>query len=131
MKPKLLSVSALALRTCLPGSNNVISFETLHKNNKKSTPAQLINYHAAINLYKLLDFDTIMFEIVTILNQISTTTRQLNFEIFRDNRKKIGMNTTANKLYCLSGKVGLLALNLKFLQYKKLMKFQFLKYGKT
>ena len=82
-------------------------------------------------LYKLLNFDTIMFKIATILNQISTTTRQFNFEIFRDNRKKIGMNTTANKLYCLSGKVGLLALNLKFLQYKKLMKFQFLKYGKT
>ena len=57
------------------------------------------------------------------------TVRQTNFEIVRDNNKKIGMNTTANKLYCLSGKVGLLALNLEFVHYKKLMKLQFLKYG--
>ena len=88
-----------------------------------------MNYQAAINLHKLLDFETITFESITILNQMTGTVRQTNFEIARDNNKKIGMNTTANKLYCLSGKVGLLALNLEFVHYKKLMKLQFLKYG--
>ena len=88
-----------------------------------------MNYHAAINLHKLLNFETITFESITILNQMTGTVRQTNFEIVRDNNKKIGMNTTANKLYCLSGKVGLLALNLEFVHYKKLMKLQFLKYG--
>ena len=129
MKQKLLSVSALALRTCLAGNNNVISFETLHKKNAKPTPKQYMNYQAAINLHKLLNFETITFESITILNQMTGTVRQTNFEIVRDNNKKIGMNTTANKLYCLSGKVGLLALNLEFVHYKKLMKLQFLKYG--
>ena len=90
-----------------------------------------MNYQAAINLHKLINFNTITFEAITILNQMTGTARRINFEIVQDNNKKIGMNATANKLYCLSGKVGLLALNLEFVHYKKLMKLQFLKYGKT
>ena len=120
-----------ALRTCLPRNKYVISFDTLYKNNAKSTPTQIMHYQAALNLHKLLNFETVNFETVTILNQMTGTVRQTNFEILRDNNKRIGMNTTANKLYCLSGKVGLLALNLEFVHYKKLMKLQFLKYDKT
>ena len=40
------------------------------------------------------------------------------------------MNTTANKFYCLSGKLGLQALNCNFAHFKKLVKIQFLKNGK-
>ena len=53
------------------------------------------------------------------------------FEILRENSSKIGMNTTANKLYCLTGKIGLKCLNLTFPHFKKLMKIQFLKSGAT
>ena len=41
------------------------------------------------------------------------------------------MNTTANKFYRLSGKISLLAFIYDFVHYKKLMKVQFLKNGKT
>ena len=41
------------------------------------------------------------------------------------------MNTTANKLYYINKQIGLQALSLGFVHFKKLMKIQFLKYGKT
>ena len=44
---------------------------------------------------------------------------------------KRNLNTTANKLYCLSNKISLLVLNYSFVHYKKLMKIQFLKNGRT
>ena len=71
------------------------------------------------------------FEHVTIINEIISTPRQLTFETFRNNVCKIGMNTTVNKLYHVRKMVSLDSLNLKFVHYKKLMKFQFLKNGNT
>ena len=57
--------------------------------------------------------------------------RQTSFLIFQNNSTKIGMNTTANKFYQLTGKIALNSLGLPFVHFKKLMKTQFLKYGKT
>ena len=42
---------------------------------------------------------------------------------------KIGMNTTANKLYHLNNLIRLNMLNLNFVHYKKIIKLQFLKHG--
>ena len=39
------------------------------------------------------------FEQVTVIEQIICTSRQLDFQILWDNKSKIGLNTTANKLY--------------------------------
>ena len=90
-------------------------------------------YHQAIELYKTVNQmnfpDSI--EHVTIVNQTICTGRQLKFKVFRNNSLKIGMNMTANKLYCISDQIGLDLLNLGFAHYKKLMKIQFLVYGKT
>ena len=49
----------------------------------------------------------------------------------RNNTRKIGLNTTAKKIYHISNLIGLDRLNLKFVHFKKLSKLQFLKYGKT
>ena len=50
-----------------------------------------------------------------------------------DNRTKIipGMNTQANKFYHIIKMVSLDRLNLNYAHFKKIMKLQFLKYGKT
>ena len=71
------------------------------------------------------------FEHITIINEIISAPRQLTFETFRNNRCKIGMNTRVNKLYHLRKIISLESLNLKFVHYKKLMKFQFKKNGNT
>ena len=87
----------------------------------------------ALKLHKLVnDHSNILsFEHVTEMDRIICTRGQIRFHIMRKFNTKIGMNTTANKLYHLNNLIGLDLLNLKFVHYEKLMKIQFLKYGKT
>ena len=59
------------------------------------------------------------------------TSRQINFQIMRNFDSKIGMNTTANKLYHLNNLIGLNMLNLNFVHYKKLAKIQLKKNDST
>ena len=54
-----------------------------------------------------------------------TTVSLRNFKV------KIGMNTTANKFYHINNLIGLDMLNLEFVNFKKLAKIPFLKYGNT
>ena len=70
-------------------------------------------------------------EVKRVLDQTVCTGRQLRFQIFRNNKRKIGMNMTANKLHCISNLVGFDMLNLSFVHFKKLAKIQLLKFGKT
>ena len=60
---------------------------------------------------RVLILKCLTFEAITVLNQMTVTSRQTSFIIFRNNSTKIGMNT--------------------FVYFKKLMKTHFLKYGKT
>ena len=133
MKQNLLSISANALRTCLTRYNFDVSFENLHVNCKKCTPKQITLYQSSLKLFKTLNdnLEDLTFEQITVLDQIRCATRQLNFEIECTNNYKIGMNTTANKFFSLSKKIGLGMLHLKFVHFKKLAKIQFLKYGRT
>ena len=108
-----------------------ISFEKIHELNKKCTPTQIMSYQAALSLYKTLNFEIPNNETITVLNQMTVTSRQMLFIIFRNNSTRIGMNTASNKFYQLSKKITLNSLDLKFVHFKKLMKVQFLKYGKT
>ena len=131
MKQNLLSISANALRSCIPRTSCDISFEKIHEIHGKCTPIQISTYLNATNLHKILNPIDIRFENVTLLNQMICTGRQTMFQIWRENKSKIGLNTTANKFYSLSGKIALNSLNFSFVHFKKLMKIQFLKYGKT
>ena len=87
-------------------------------------------YQRALLLHKALNADAISFEVVNVFDQIVCTGRQIKFEILRNFNSKIGLNTLANKLYPLNGKMDLIFLDMGFVQYKKIMKVQFLKYGK-
>ena len=79
--------------------------------------------------HKKINFEIPDFEAITVLNLMTVSSRQTMFLIFRNNSTKIGMNTTANKFYQLTGKIALNSLGLSFVNFKKLMKAQFLKYG--
>ena len=110
-----------------------ISFERLHVLNKKCTPNQNMFYQLALSLYKFYNVDELglNFETITLIDQMIFTSRQLNFQILRNNKRRIGLNTTANKFYQLNNKISLDRFNLKFVHFKKIAKIQFLKYGKT
>ena len=133
MKQCLLSVSANALRSCLLQRSSEISFVKIHEICKKCTPAQIMSYQNSLFLHRFINeiFVHCTTEHVRVLNNVVCTSRQLNFEITRSNNVKIGMNTISNKLYHITKLVSLNNLNLSFVHFKKLMKFQFLKYGKT
>ena len=84
-------------------------------------------YQLSLSLYKIYNTDSsdLDFETITVIDQMILTSRQINFLILRNNRRKIGINTTANKLYSLNNLIGLDRLNLNFLHYKNLLKFNF------
>ena len=42
------------------------------------------------------------FELVTVMDQVVCTGRQLRFQILRENRSKTGINVTANNFYCVN-----------------------------
>ena len=93
-----------------------------------------MSYQAALILHKTMNFEVPDFEAITVLNQLTVTSRQTSFIIVRNNSSRIGMNslnTTSNKFYQLTDKIYLNSLGLTFVHYKKLMKIEFLKYGKT
>ena len=133
LKQSLLSISACALRSCLIRGGLDVSFEKIHKDAKKCTPKQIMYFQIALKLHKLLnEHDNVLsFELVTVMDQIICTRRQLKFQIFKNSRSKIGMNTTANKLFHVSNLISLDMLNLNFVHFKKLAKILFLKNGKT
>ena len=109
-----------------------ISFDDIHKIHSKCNTNQIMRYQIAINFHRVLNFENLPnSEQITILEQMVCGRRQLKFELIRLFNGKIGMNTTANKFYHISKLVGLDLLNLKFVHYKKVVKLQFLKYGKT
>ena len=132
LKQNLLSILACALRSCLTHNGLNISFEDIHKIHLKCTPKQIMLYQISLNLHKLLNSDGPMTnELVTVLDQMICGSRQLRFEIYRNFQGKIGMNTTANKFFFITNQISLDSLNLSFVHYKKIVKMQFLKNGKT
>ena len=132
MKQSLLSISANAIRSCL-NVNYDLSFENLHKEAKKCTPKQIMLYKISLQLHRVLNSNDhqIKTETIRLFEQVICSRRQLTFELYRNNDLKIGMNTAGNKFYHINKLIGLDKLNLSFVHFKKLMKIQFLKNGKT
>ena len=133
LKQSLLSISANALRSCMMSNSTEISFESIHKICKKCTPTQIMSYRTSLLLHKSINeiYEHCTSELVTLLSNIVCTRRQLKFEVIRSNRTKIGMNTISNRFYHLSKQVNFDHLNLTFVHFKKVMKIQFLKNGRT
>ena len=90
-------------------------------------------YKISLKLHKVLNENepNLKTETIALFEQTICSRRQITFELYRSNAYRIGMNTSANKLYHISKLIGLDKLNLSFVHYKKLMKIQFLKNGKT
>ena len=134
-KQDFLSVSALALRSCLGNYQCDISFLNLHKNNNKCTPAQITMYHLSLNLYRTLNENVTVnspsTELIRLLEQVVITRRQVMFELFKTNKSKIGMNANENKLYHINKLIVMDKLNWSLPRFKKHMKIQFLTFGNT
>ena len=92
-----------------------------------------MKYQIGLSLHKVLnntDGD-LSFDQVMVMDQIVCTSRQLRFQILRKFNSKIGMNVPANKFYHINDEIGFDKLNRTFVHYKRLCKYQYLKYGNT
>ena len=100
---------------------------------KKCTPSQIMFYQNALQLHKVVNeiYDECTSKHARVLSNTVCTGRQLTFEIIRNNNVKIGMNTSLNKFYHINKQISLNNINLGFVHFKKLMKYQFLKNGNT
>ena len=123
LEQNLLSILANALRSCVSFQSNYISFENVHKLNKKSTPKQLMKYQIALSLHRLINdsSEQLNFDHIMVLDQLICTRRQLKFEIIRKFNNKIGMNIQANKFYYINSEISLDMLNMSFVHYKKIV----------
>ena len=90
-------------------------------------------YQSSLHLHKIVNemYESCTTEYAALINNIVCTKRQLKFEIIRNNRSKIGMNTLSNKFYHILKQISLDSLNLGFVHFKQLMKIQFMKNGRT
>ena len=59
-KHDLLATSSLALRNCLMQNPCDISFANIHKSSNKCTPKQITLYQMAINLYAIVNENSIV-----------------------------------------------------------------------
>ena len=77
-------------------------------------------------MQKELSLDQVM-----VMDQAICTSRQLRFQVQRKFNQKVGMNIPINKFYYINDEIGFDMLNLSDVHYKRLCKFQYLKYGNT
>ena len=104
-----------------------ISFINLHKMYGRATPDQMMNYKMALSLFRIYNCNFNSIEFVALnFNQIFTS-RQMNFITTKNNRKKVGLNCLANRLYYINGQIHLTWLNLSYTTYKVKCKNIFLK----
>ena len=100
---------------------------------KKSTPKQIMKYQIALSLHRLLNSmdEELSLDQVMVMDQAICTSRQLRFQVQRKFNQKVGMNIPINKFYYINDEIGFDMLNLSDVHYKRLCKFQYLKYGNT
>ena len=100
---------------------------------KKSTPKQIMKYQIALSLHRLLNSmdEELSLDQVMVMDQAICTSRQLRFQVQRKFNQKVGMNIPINKFYYINDEIGFDMLNLSYVHYKRLCKFQYLKYGNT
>ena len=110
-----------------------LSFVRIHSMCLKPTPSHYMSFQSALHLHKIFNdmFVLCTTEHASLHCNVTCTSRQLKFEIIRNNKSKTGMNTITNKFYHISKQVSFDSLNFGFVHFKKLMKIQFLNYGRT
>ena len=84
----------------------------------RATPESFLLYKHAILLHKLYNSDNYTPDWV-VLNSIQIlTSRQTNFMVLPNNRKKVGLHAFANILIIINDRIPLKWLNMSILTYK-------------
>ena len=126
LKQKLLSSSAMAIKMCLKFCTNDISFVRLHEMNNRALPEQFLLYRHALLLFKLINSPDHTCEWIHLnFNQIFTS-RQITFMATKSNKKRVGLNAIANRVFILNGRIPLTWFNMVIDTFKINCKKEFL-----
>ena len=118
LKKKLISFSARAIKVAMYYPDSMISFENIHKMNKRATPKTFMTYQCAIQLFKLYNANESSLEWNSLNENQILTTRQTNFLVMKTNNTKVELNILTNRLHILNGIIPLSWLNLSLSAFK-------------
>ena len=118
LKKKLTNVSATAIKVCMFYPDRMISHVNIHKMNNRAMPESLMTYKMALQLHKLYNTNDQSLDWISLNFDQILTSRQTTFMISKTNKTKIGLNTMANRLSILNGRIPLSWLNATLSTYK-------------
>ena len=127
LKQLLMSASANALKLSQPVTNQMQSYVDVHKECKRAQPEQMMLYKHAIMLHKLYNVNFPEMDWLALNFQQTTTSRQTNFCIVKNNNFRIGNNILTNRISILNNKIELKDLNMSLPAFKVLYKSKLLK----
>ena len=85
----------------------MISFEQIHEINARAMPPAIMKYNLGIQLYKLYNTREHSLEWLHFNHNQILTSRQTHFQILKTNSLKVGLNSLANRLANINGKIEL------------------------
>ena len=125
---KDLPASSKAIKTCIKYLSKDVSFVRIHEMFERALPEIFLLYRHALLLYKLMNSNSHTCEWVHLnFNQILTS-RQTTFMATKSNRKRVGLNVIANRVFILNGKIPLSWLGMSIDTFKVHCKREFLSY---
>ena len=126
LKQKLLSASGNALKLCTPNCPRDVSFITLHHQNARATPDQMLKFKLSIQLYKTFNTQQPPLEWVSLNDNIITNRRLIYFETIEQSTSKIGKNFLSNRFKYLNREIPLTWLNQSLDTFKVKCKIKFM-----
>ena len=126
LKQKLLSASGNALKLCTPYCFQDISFITLHCQNCRATPDQMLKYKLLIQLYKTFNTQQPPLEWAALNDSICTGRRQILFETLDVSSTKVGKSLLSNRFKVLNKSIPLTWLNQSLDTFKAKCKSKFM-----
>ena len=126
LKQKLMSASGNALKLCTPYCPQITSFDTLHYQNRRATPDQMLKYKLSIQLYKTFNTQQPPLEWAALNDSICTGRRQNFFETIDVSSTKVGKCLLSNRFKVLNRVIPLSWLNQSLDTFKVKCKSKFL-----
>ena len=126
LKQKLLSASAAPLKLTTSGYHRMISYDSLHYQNKRATPNQVTMYKHSLLLHKAYNDDEMGISWTGLFFNQLFNSRELCVQFTNNSKYKIGKNILTNRFEILNGKIPLNWLNETFESFKIKCKVLFL-----
>ena len=118
LKRHLLAASANALKILNNRSDLRISYDQIHRINKRAPPMDMMKYKLAIQLHKIHNVNNANDDWIDLNLQQSFNSRQTCIRIIDNSNLKVGKNIIMNRLCVLNNYISYDSLNLSLNAFK-------------